>query len=346
MSKKIISLLLAVVLAFSMITVAVISVSAAVDAEGRYVPSDQYKDNTNRLYFVMPEDWYYDEYGVTDAGAYWWGGPDCCGSIDGASVGATWPGYKMQVADKELSLYYIDLPFSDPDGLTPIVFNNFLDGGTRTEDPDTKEVTYQYDEKRYLAATQTGNAVCSYYSPSDNAYYDSILDGTFWDLAQEAYDNGDDAFFGDHKDNFFMHPEWDLSMNFDKMVYITDPSRTSVNFEGKKTYLGEWYFYYGDGLYGALPSKEMAEKENLLYDMKNPATPDQPVPTAPQGTNPNVPAPATDPTSSVNGTSTGDTAKADNTAIQTGATSMIIIALTILAIAAGAVVCTRKKFED
>ena len=44
MSKKFISLILAVVLAFSLVTVAVVSASAAVDADGRYVPSESVEE--------------------------------------------------------------------------------------------------------------------------------------------------------------------------------------------------------------------------------------------------------------------------------------------------------------
>ena len=52
MSKKVISLLLAVMLTMAMIAVAAVSVSADTDDEGRYVPSEGTK--TYRIYFYKP----------------------------------------------------------------------------------------------------------------------------------------------------------------------------------------------------------------------------------------------------------------------------------------------------
>ncbi len=39
-----------------------------------------------------------------------------------------WPGYKMQVADAESNLYYVDLPTD----VIAVIFNNTLNGGERT----------------------------------------------------------------------------------------------------------------------------------------------------------------------------------------------------------------------
>ncbi len=332
MSKKFISLILAVVLAFSLVTVAVVSASAAVDADGRYVPSESVED-TNRLYFYMPADWYNEQFNATTAGAYWWGGSDPCGAIDGSSTGSAWPGYKMQIGDADLSLYYLDCPSDVP----LIVFNNYLDGTNDKTAP------------QYKIATQTNDVTASYYSEGDNDFYDNLLDGEFFAMAEEAYDGDDKTFFGEFEKNFFIDPEWGISMDFDNMIYVVDPSLTSENFEGKKTFVGEWYFYYGDGKYGSLPNQDMAEEAGLVYDLSNPATPDTPDPkptTVAPTTKPAVPAPATDPTSASGPASTGDTAvKGDNTAVQTGAFSMAVIVLTILAVAAGAVLYTRKRYE-
>ena len=55
MSKKVISLLLAVMLTMAMIAVAAVSVSADTDDEGRYVPSEGTK--TYRIYFYKPAYW-------------------------------------------------------------------------------------------------------------------------------------------------------------------------------------------------------------------------------------------------------------------------------------------------
>ena len=55
MSKKVISLLLAVMLTAAMIVVAAISVSADTDDEGSYVPSEG--TETYHIYFCKPDDW-------------------------------------------------------------------------------------------------------------------------------------------------------------------------------------------------------------------------------------------------------------------------------------------------
>lgn len=39
--------------------------------------------------------------------------------------------------------------------------------------------------------------------------------------------------------------------DFDYMIYVTDPNKTEIDeFTGKKTFYGEWYYYYGAGEYG------------------------------------------------------------------------------------------------
>lgn len=343
MTKRIISILMAVVLTFAMAAVAVVSVSAAIDENGAYVPSESVKD-TVRVYFLMPKAWYSEKTyegspeGGKTAGVYWWGGPDSGEEFGTASGGVKWPGYKTQVDKAYDDLYYIDLPYA-PTELSPIVFNNFLDGGTRTVDPDTGDITFQFNEERFLKAQQTTDITASYYSEDDDDFYDTNLDGEFWALAQEAFDGEDKTFFGDFEGNFFEDPDWGISMNFDNMIYVVDPSKTSQNFEGKLTYIGEWYFYYGDGTYGSLPNKEMAREMGFVNELSAPA------PTIP-GTTPTTPVPATNPTSASGPAATPDPPlPTDNNAIQTGALSTAIIVFTILAIAGGAVVVTRKRYE-
>ncbi len=357
MSKKIISVVLAVVLAFSMIAVAAVSVSATLDDNGRYVPSCSIEE-TNRYYFWMPESWKSEKFGADSAGAYWWGGTDSCEEFGVGGGGAPWPGYKIQVADEELGVYYLDCPKD----VEVIVFNNFLNGGEREETEKGSGIyEYQLSEEQYFAAMQTVNTPSNYYSETDNELYDSLLDGEFFALAEEAVTGDDKTFLGNFVDNFFIEEEYGygISMNFDNMICIPDLTNPIPNeLNGKDTYPTEWYFYYGDGKYGSLPVQEMAEalttEENpLIFDLSNPvepATPDEKDPTDPavgpgnQGT---VPAPATNPTSASGpqGNATDDTVKADNNAIQTGAASMVVVALTILAVAAGAVLFTRKRYE-
>ena len=356
MSKKLISIILSCVLVLSLALVGVIGVSAAVDKDGRYVPSEGVKE-TNRVYFLMPESWKNEKYKAVEAGAYWWNGSDPCGSVDGTSVGAAWPGYKMQVADADANLFYIDLPSDVP----VIIFNNFLNGGERKKD-DAGNVSYEFGEEQFKAARQTVDTTCQYYSEGDDDYYDNMLDGTFWEKAQEAVEGNDKTFLGNFQKNFFMETEYDLgiSMNFDNMVFIIDPNNTSVNeVSGKESYGGEFYFFYGKNEetgnyeYGGLPNYEQAKAEGVVMNIDKNATPDEPAskPTDPSNNNNNtnptttVPAPDQNATSATNAVSTSDTANnTDNNAVQTGATTAAAV-LAVLLVAGGAVVYTRKRFE-
>ena len=153
MSKKIISLLLAIMLTVSMLAVAAVSVSAQTDAQGAYVPSEG--TATNRLYFYMPSDWYNDR--ATTAGIYWWAGTDACSS---------WPGYNAHKTEVE-NIYYCDVP--DDELIANVIWNNGFDGGEDTSSPD------------YNKAVQTFNIPLIPYMPGESDKYpDGLLnaDGT------------------------------------------------------------------------------------------------------------------------------------------------------------------------
>ena len=375
MSKKLISIILSCVLVASLAVVGVVSVSAAIDNDGRYVPSEGVTE-THRIYFFMPESWKSEKFNASDAGAYWWSGTDACESKDGTSQGAPWPGYKMQVYDADANLFYIDLPADAPN----IIFNNYLNGGEKYTDG-----TYQYSKEQYEAAAQTKDVTCQYYSDGDDEYYDNMLDSEFWTKAQEAVEGNDKSFLGNFKDNFFIETEYDLgiSMTFDNMIFVIDPENSDVNdLSGKVSYGGNFYFFYGknaDGKYeyGGLPNYEMAKDNgvvNVLDKDAKPATPIQPnkpqVPDDNNGGNNNggnnnngannngannnggntnptatVPAPDKNATSSADSVSTSDTTPtSDNGAVQTGVATAAA-ALAVVLIAGGAVLYTRKRFE-
>lgn len=352
MSKKLISIIVSCALVLSLALVGVIGVSAAIDTDGRYVPSKGV-EKTHKIYFLMPESWKSVKYNAADAGAYWWNGADAGSSIDGTSVGVAWPGYKMQVENAENNLFYLDLPTDVP----KIIFNNYLNGGERTVDEKTGKVTFQFGEEQFKAAKQSADVSCQYYSEGDSEYYDNLLDGEFWAKAQEAFDGNDKTFFGKFADNFFEDPDWGLSMNFNNMIYVTNPNNTSVSVTGKETYAGEFYFYYGLNEetgkyeYGSLPNYDMAKEAGLVQTLNKNATPDEPTTTTPSGDNNTdptkntVPTAGQNPTSSANAVSTADTANStDNSAVQTGATTAAAV-LAVLLVAGGAVLYTRKRFE-
>ena len=282
MSKKLISIILSCVLVASLAVVGVVSVSAAIDKDGRYVPSEGVTE-THRIYFFMPESWKSEKFNASDAGAYWWNGADACEAKDGSVHGSPWPGYKMQVYDADANIFYIDLPADVPN----IIFNNYLNGGERTTDK-SGNVTYQYSKEQFEAAAQSKDSPCQFYSAyQDDDYYDNMLDGEFWNKAQEAFEGNDKTFLGNFKDNFFIETENDLgfSMTFDNMIFVIDPENYDVNeLSGKLSYGGNFYFFYGknaDGKYeyGGLPNYEMAKDNGVLYVLDKdakPATPIQP----------------------------------------------------------------------
>lgn len=123
MSKKVISLLLAVMLTASMIVVAAISVSADTDDEGSYVPSEG--TETYHIYFCKPDDW--ENKYTSDAGVYWENGSD---------TPSAWPGYSARNADIK-NVYCSDVP-TDVD---KVIWNNALKG---TDDPTNPEYKLAY----------------------------------------------------------------------------------------------------------------------------------------------------------------------------------------------------------
>ena len=141
MSKKIISILLAVVLAVSMFAVAAVSVSAK-ETVGKYEPSEGVE--TNRYYFYMPSDWN-NGYG-NHAGIYWWEGTD--------HVQEYWPGYDANEGDVA-GVYYCDVPTD----VATIIWNNAFDGGDDQEAPE------------YSKAIQTINIGSEYYDAGESDNY-------------------------------------------------------------------------------------------------------------------------------------------------------------------------------
>ncbi len=243
--KRVTSALLSALLAFSMTAVATESTSAIVDENGCYAPGENVTCGTHRYYFAMPDEWY-NEYTDT-AGVYWWSGIDACGAVDGTGGTVTWPGYKARKSSVN-NVYYIDCPKNVP----TIVWNNYLDGGKDKEAP------------KYLEAKQAADTHTEYYSHGDSDLYDYD-----WFAEMEDSFNGDKAALGDFADNFFIEEEYGFgfSFNFDNMIYVVDPSKTSETFDGRKTYVGDWYFYYGNGEYGTYPTKKQAKKHNTLNNI-------------------------------------------------------------------------------
>lgn len=233
MSKKIISLFLTVILAVSMFAVAAVSVSAEVDEQGRYIPSEGV--DTYKYYFYMPSDWYNDC--ASQAGVYWWIGSDSP---------SAWPGYNAYEADAD-GVYYSSVPVD----ATTIIWNNAFDGGEDTTSPD------------YAKAIQTSDVSSQFYSLGDSDVYDSEF---FAEM--ENYYNNDKSALGNYADNFFYDEEFGLgfSFNYNNMIYVINPDMISENpLNGKIVCGGEWYFYYGNGEYGTYPTRDEALQKGKLF---------------------------------------------------------------------------------
>lgn len=233
MLKKIISLFLTVILAVSMFAVAAVSVSAEVDEQGRYIPSEDV--DTYKYYFYMPSDWYNDC--ASQAGVYWWIGSDSP---------SAWPGYNAYEADAD-GIYYSSVPVD----ATTIIWNNAFDGGEDTTSPD------------YAKAIQTTDVSSQFYSLGDSEVYDSEF---FAEM--ENYYNNDKSALGSFADNFFYDEEYGLgfSFNYNNMIYVINPNMVSENpLNGKLVCGGEWYFYYGNGEYGTYPTRDEALQKGKLF---------------------------------------------------------------------------------
>ena len=235
--KKMTSLLLAFVMVISMGIVSIESVSAAIDDNGAYVPDESVTCGTHRYYFAMPKEWY-NEYTDT-AGVYWWDGSDLCGIREGTEY-LKWPGYKVHLGDyasDSYTLYYFDCPKDVP----IIIWNNYINGGT-DEESDI-----------YQKSCQANDAPTEFYSDGDSDLYTT----EFFALMEESY-NGDKSELGEFADNFFYDEEYDLGFcfNMDNMIFVVPNEPNGETIGGKPEYVGDWYFYYGNGEYGTYPTKE------------------------------------------------------------------------------------------
>ncbi len=263
LSRRVLSLFISASFVFSTSALSVNSVFAAVDENGCYVPDSSVE--TNRYYFAMPDDWYNEN--TDTAGIYWWSGGDACGTEEG---NVNWPGYKAQKSNFD-NVYYVDCPKDVP----IIIWNNYIDGGT---DP---EASIYKDAKQIVDSNV--EFMCAF-DLDGEVYTDK------WLAEMEESYNGDKKALGGYADNFFYDEEYGLGFSFelDNMIYVIDPERTGESFNGKLTYEGNWYFYFGNGDYGTYPTKEASESAGTL---KNVADIDS-IPTGPEITD--------DPTTPVN----------------------------------------------
>ena len=169
MSKKIISIILAILL-IGATTVVGVSAEDGEEIIGEYYLPTPYVASEeaqavgfNRYFFLMPDNW--SNEWTSSAGMYWWDGTDPCGSLDGAQAGVKWPGYQIyKYGDSKANVWYCDVPKD----VTTIIFNNALDGG----DPSWSN----FEETRYTKAYQTVDIGSEYYDAGESENYPSGTD--------------------------------------------------------------------------------------------------------------------------------------------------------------------------
>lgn len=345
MNKKIISIALAGALTASIVAGSAISASATVNADGTYTPTDA-STKTYTAYCAMPGAWLNAGSATTGdtIGCYWWEGTDAAGALDGSGGTLAWPGYKAnKVAEEGIdNLYSMQIPTD----IKTIVWSNYLDGGADPAGP------YFYDALQTANSPFGDNGYCE----DDDTYYDEVPG--FWDEINDAFDNDEaEERYGANAAAFFEHPKYGLTMGFNNMIWVVDldPSKITESelTPGKYEYHGEWYFYYGNGEYGAWPTKELndAHKDDGVTVSGNIMSDDywksQAVTADPNAT---TPAPSPDATSATKAAATGDSSNNTNNnangAVATGATSVAALLLIIAAGAAGVILFTRKRTHE
>lgn len=103
--KRYISLILSILIIFSALGVTFVS---AEDKSESLSSLPEVKDGFNRYFFLLPEDWFWDESNVV--GIYWQGSDTPC---------EVWPGFEAHKADTE-DVYYYDVPVD----AETIIWNN------------------------------------------------------------------------------------------------------------------------------------------------------------------------------------------------------------------------------
>lgn len=321
MKKKIFSLILAVVLVASMMTVAMVSVSASIDENGRYVPSTE---DTYRYYFYMPNSWKNSYTQDTIAGVYWWAGTDKCQEFGTEGDGGVWPGYVAQYeGDYEHgSVYYIDCP----DDVSTIIWNNYVNGGTF--DKETGE--YQFSKEQYTSALQT----------IDISQLDDPDVSCNWDLYPDGLEDYDKMIYvldysktTENALNGKINCVGDWYHYYGKGKYGIQPTLEEAEAAGA-VFDSEYYPAIDHDSTPELPQPTPSQQETTVAPT---TTVDGDNDT--DATKPTAGGPSNDASSS-----TKDSAnKNDNGTVQTGDASMAFIVLFSVVAAAGVAIFARKK---
>ena len=292
MRKRILSVVLAGALSASIVATGVVTASATKNPDDTYTPTPGVTAKTYS--FAMPGAWMSDYWTKEEncAGIYWWTGSDTPGSV----FTHDWPGYKvLTVSEGDVkNLYSTPVPAD----ANQIIFSNHIDGGMPNTEGFLQERFDAACQIKDTPAQYYSFMESSYYTKGlwkyvwDKAADAVEMDHVNWsddetqmteDEATEVaaiYDELKDQEieleipeFGDYSKNFYVEMENDdgIAQSFDNMVYVVnlDPNTMTISTtivpEGKITYGGDWFFYYGNGEYGIWPTKDLL-KENTGID--------------------------------------------------------------------------------
>ena len=294
-TKRITAAATAAVMAVTVTAVSLTNASATKNPDDTYTPSPRVEAKTYR--FAMPGCWQSDYWRQNEncAGIYWWTGADTPGEV----YSHGWPGYKMSKAAEA----GVDNLYSSPvpADANMIIINNHIDGGmpgqpnflqerfdAACNTNDTQSVYYAFMESPYYtkdlwkyawdkAADEVGRTIDWSDDETRMTSEEATQISDIYDELLEAVDDDDFVLdipeFGNYAKNFYVETENGdgIAQSFDNMVYVVNLDPNTINIsttlipEGKITYSGDWFFYYGNGEYGTWPTKELLEEHTGIF---------------------------------------------------------------------------------
>ena len=303
MRKRILSVILAGTLSVGVAAAGAVSVSATKNSDDTYTPSPNVDAKTYK--FALPGAWTSDYWKNNEncVGIYWW---DCVDEPKNVFT-HDWPGYKV-LTEKEAgveNLYSTPVPAE----ANQIIFSNHIDGGMPSQPDFNKDRFDAACQIKDTGAQYYSFMESDYYTKAIWKYvWDKAADAAEMDRVQWGTDESDmtDAEknqvaaiyevlleeeieleipeFGKYAKNFFVETENGdgIAQSFDNMVYVVnlDPNTMTISTtivpEGKITYGGDWFYYYGNGEYGVWPTKDLLKANTgVTFDEKgNPVLPE------------------------------------------------------------------------
>lgn len=310
--KKHISLILAFILVFSVVSGLSVSADEVYD---ELFGLPEIKEGYHRYFLLAPEDWFWDE-SVTPG--IFWG--------EGTEAPESWPGYKANKADAD-NVYYYDAP----QDVKHIIWNNFYEGSDisgsvsrynkRTEYIPTSDSEHQISYNRMIAVVNQGKfddtnlnddyPTCTWYNYYGNGRYGTqsvpedadtyryyfyfpdewqcTLSSTiyiYWwngtnahssypgveakktntqglyyydipkDVETICWNNGVEFNETTPENNEYRYNCYADTFNNNGKVYVLDMDKSAYHpGTGRKEYIGDWYYYYGQGEYGLTRNK-------------------------------------------------------------------------------------------